>query len=95
MELGGESRLSGERGEGLGKVRDIFRVDGEGGVGDDFGEGTASAADNRGAAGHGFDRRKAEALEEAGIDHAVGTAVEIRQVLVGDKAEEFDGVSGG
>lgn len=68
----------------------IFRVKLNGGIGDDFAEGTAIGTDDRTSAGHGFERRESEAFVKGGVNTGAGGLVEQRQIVCGNKAEGAD-----
>lgn len=81
-------------GEQIGEVAcaggGVEGVDVEGGVSADFGEGTGAAAQDGGAAGHGFKDGKAEAFVAGGKDIDGGGLVGAKEVGVIDVAAPFD-----
>lgn len=78
----------GHLGQALGDAIDAFRVEGLGGIGDDLVEGPAARTQDGAAAGHCFGGWQPEAFEQRGVDHGIGSTVEVRQNCVFNKAEE-------
>ena len=62
-------------------------------VAGDFGQGGRVGGDDGAAAGHGFEGRVAEGFGEGDVDEGVGLPVEGTDAVVGDRAEELDGVA--
>ncbi len=85
--------LGGNRvgGQGVDGAREAVRVAGgdEGGsVAEHLGERGGAGGDDRRAAGHGLERREAEALVEGGEDEDRGGGVEQREVGLADGLED-------
>ena len=74
--------------EGPRDVLRAVRVHEDGRVAHDLGQRRDARGDDRGAAGHGLERRQAEALVEGGEREDRGQTVERGQRVVGDEAEE-------
>ena len=95
-EVGAEGVVVSEAGEGCGDGGRVVGVDGEDGVGADFGEGAFAGGDDGGSEGHGFEHGEAEAFVEGGEDDGSGALDEGGEGFGGEVVDLADAaVAGG